>query len=119
MAKNTVCHIEWEVTDLARAQEFYQGLFDWKFQQFGDEMVVFGSGDVHIGGLMKSEKPSPGNSPSVWFEVDDIEAYCTKAISLGGTVKSGKSPVPNVGWSAIVGDFDGNNVGLVQFAASG
>ena len=116
MAKNTVCHIEWEVTDLARAQAFYQGMFDWKFQQFGDEMVVFGSGETHIGGLMKSENPTPGNSPSVWIEVDDVEAFCAKAASLGGTVKSGKSAVPNVGWSAIVGDLDGNNVGLVQFA---
>lgn len=115
MAKNTVCHIEWEVKDLTKAQAFYQGMFEWKFQAFGESMVTFGSGDQHIGGLMKSETPQPGSSPSVWIEVEDVEAMCARALSLGGTVLSEKSPVPHVGWSALVGDIDGNPIGMVQF----
>jgi predicted enzyme related to lactoylglutathione lyase len=119
MAKNTVCHIEWEVTDLDRAQSFFGGLFDWKFQSFGDTMVVFGTGEHHIGGLTKVETARPGYSPSVWIEVDDVEVYCAKARHLGGTVVSEKSPVPNVGWSATVADLDGNPVGLVEFEKRG
>jgi predicted enzyme related to lactoylglutathione lyase len=116
MAKNTVCHIEWEVSDLARAQAFYQGMFEWEFRAFGDSMVTFGTGDQHIGGLMKSDTPKPGNSPSVWIEVDDVEAMCLRATNLGGTVLVPKAPVEHVGWSALVADLDGNPVGMVQFA---
>ncbi len=81
-------------------------------------MVVFGIGDQHIGGLMKSDTPRPGSSPSVWIEVGDVEGMCLRAVSLGGTVLSEKSPVQHVGWSALVADQDGNPVGMVQFDRS-
>lgn len=117
MAKNTFCHVEFQSTDLERSQRFYSGLFDWTFRSFGDEMVVFGSGDTHLGGLTKAESVQPGASPSVWIEVDSIESYLAKARGLGGKVVSEKSPVPNVGWSAQVSDPDGNHVGLVEFTS--
>lgn len=115
MAKNQVCHIEWNVTDVERAQKFYEGMFDWKFQSFGDSMVVFGTGTEHIGGLSKADSVVPGNSPSVWLEVDDIDAYMSKATRFGGSSDNKKQPVPSVGWSGTVTDPDGNIVGLVQF----
>jgi predicted enzyme related to lactoylglutathione lyase len=118
MAKNQVCHIEWKVKDLGRAQEFYAGLFGWSFQQFGDEMVVFGVGNEHIGGLSKADNVEAGTSPSVWFEADDVSAYLAKAKELGGSVNAEKGPVPGVGWSAVATDPDGNHIGLVQFDRS-
>lgn len=117
MAKHTVCHIEFIVTDLARAQTFYGGLFDWTFRSFGDDMVVFGSGDQHIGGFSKSGEGQPGSTPSVWFEVEDIDAMVARATQLGGGVVAGKHEVPHVGWAAQVSDLDGNTVGMVQFSA--
>ncbi|MEA2554488.1 MAG: uncharacterized protein QOJ65_2664 [Fimbriimonadaceae bacterium] len=117
MAKNTFCHIEFQSTDLERSQKFYQGLFDWSFKDFGGGMVVFGQGDQHLGGLQKAESVAPGSSPSVWIEVDALEPYLEKAPKLGGQVASEKSPIPNVGWSAMVNDPDGNPVGLVQFSS--
>jgi predicted enzyme related to lactoylglutathione lyase len=115
MAKNQVCHIEWTVTDLVRAQRFYAAMFDWSFQEFGSDMVVFGAGTEHIGGLTKAETVSIGTSPSVWIETDDIDAQLEKALALGGVCASPKSPVPGVGWSAVAADPDGNPIGLVQF----
>ena len=117
MAKNTFCHIEFQCTDLKKAQAFYEGMFEWTFRSFGDEMVVFGSGDQHLGGLSKAASVSPGTSPSVWVEVDDLDAYMAKASKCGGSVVGEKHPVPNVGWSAQVADPDGNHVGMVQFDA--
>lgn len=117
MAKNTFCHVEFDVTDLERAKGFYGGLFEWSFREFGDEMVVFGDGTTHLGGLMKKDEVKHGLSPSVWIEVDRIETYLDKASAVGGSVVSGKSEVPHVGWSAVVSDPDGNHVGLVQFTA--
>lgn len=118
MAKNTFCHIEWEVTDIARARKFYEGLFDWQFEEFGP-MVIFGTGTQHLGGLSKVETVNPGSSPSAWIEADDLEAYCARAQELGGAVLSAKKELPTVGWSALIADPDGNHIGLVQFANRG
>ena len=115
MAKNSICHIEFESTDLSRSQAFFEAMFEWKFQSFGDSMVIFGLGDTHLGGLSKVETVRCGGSPSVWIEVDDLEAQMAKAPTVGGGVQSSKQPVPGVGWSAQINDPDGNFVGLVQF----
>jgi len=112
---NVLCHIEIEVTDLAKAQAFYQGLFGWRFSAFTEDMVVFGNEVEHIGGLMKKESVNAGTSPSLWFKVADIDASVAQAVALGGVVVSEKSELPQVGWSALVADLDGNGVGLVQY----
>lgn len=112
---NTICHVEIETTDMERAQTFYGGLFDWNFRAFTDDMVVFGTGDQHLGGFTKVEKVSAGSSPSIWIEVDDLEASLAKAESLGGRIISGKAPVPHVGWSGQVADLDGTSIGMVEF----
>ncbi len=112
---NVLCHIEIEVTDLEKAQSFYQGLFGWRFSAFTEDMVVFGNGDEHIGGLMKKESVNAGTSPSLWYKVADIDASLAKAIELGATVLAEKSELPQVGWSALVTDPDGNGVGFVQY----
>jgi uncharacterized protein len=116
MAKNTFCHIEFYVRDLAKAQQFYEGLFEWTFRSFGDEMVVFGIGDQHLGGLVKSDDICDCTKPSIWIEADLLETYMERAVKLGGKVLSGRSEVPSVGWSCALADPDGNPVGLVQFA---
>jgi predicted enzyme related to lactoylglutathione lyase len=112
-----ICHIEFEVLDLPRAQAFYAGMFGWQFRQFMDTMVVFGDGEKHIGGLTKVDSIAPGKSPSVWLEVASVEEALAKAKSLGGSVLGEKSEVPTVGFSGVVGDPDGNRVGVVEFAA--
>lgn len=113
---NTVCHIEIDVTNVQRSQAFYEGLFGWTFRAFTDSMVVFGAGDQHIGGLQRVDTVVPGATPSVWFQVADLDASVATVERQGGTVVSGRQDVPNVGWSAQVADLDGNRIGLVQFA---
>jgi predicted enzyme related to lactoylglutathione lyase len=79
-------------------------------------MRVFGLGDKHIGGLMLKPAVTPGTSPSLWFQVANLEEAMAKAEQLGGRVISGKSPVPRVGHSAQLADPDGNPVGIVEYA---
>ena len=112
---NTICHIEYFVTDLDKSQAFYGGLFGWNFRSFIEGMVVFGIGDQHIGGLMKTDKVEAGRSPAVWFKIEDIDSMIAKTVSLGGTTPNEKSLVPGVGWTITVRDPDGNDVGFVQF----
>lgn len=116
---NTTCHIELDTTDLARSQTFYAGIFDWTFRQFMETMIAFGSGDAHVGGLMLVDKVEPGKSPSIWIQVDDIDATLGSVKSQGGAVVTEKGPVPHVGWSAQFSDLDGNTVGIVQFENQG
>lgn len=116
---NTICHVEIETTDLARAQGFYGAMFDWNFRQFTDDMVVFGSGDQHLGGLMLVDEVGAGRSPSIWVEVEDVQASLDMATTIGGGVVSEKSPVPHVGWSGQISDLDGNTIGLVEFEKKG
>lgn len=116
MSKHTVCHIEFNSTDLERSQLFYSQIFEWKFASYGPEMVVFGTDEGHIGGFMKVEHVRTGDSPSVWFDVESIEAVLAQAVAAGGEVKSPKSEVPGVGWSGVFTDPDGNAVGVVQYA---
>lgn len=114
---NSICHIELEVTDLNRSRAFYEGLFGWKFADFAiPDMMIFGQGDTHLGGLMRVDEVHAGRSPSIWFRVEDLDGMVARAQELGGSVVSPRSPVPNVGWSACVGDPDGNPVGLVEYS---
>ncbi len=119
MAKHTICHIEFEVSDLERAQAFYSSVFEWKFRSFGDEMVVFGVGEDHIGGLIKREAPRLSPCSVVWFDVEDISSTLAAAVSSGGKSDGVKQPVPHVGWSGTFSDPDGNPVGIVQFDRNG
>lgn len=112
---NTLCHVEYEVTDLVRSQAFYQGLFGWDFRSFFDGMVVFGQGETHIGGLMKAETVTPGKSPALYFQVESLDGSLAKTTALGGSTPNERHPVPGVGWSVTVLDPDGNLVGLVQY----
>lgn len=115
---NTVCHIEYNTTDLDRAQGFYESLFGWSFQPFGDRMRTFSHDGQHVGALLKVETVMAGDSPSVWFDVADIDATLAQAESLGGRVTMPKDKVPNVGWCGVALDLDGNAIGLVQFESS-
>ena len=119
MNYNNLCHVEYLVRDLDRAQAFYQGLFGWDFAAFGDDMRVFGLQGTHIGGLAKRETVNAGDSPSLWFQVENLDAMMSRAVALGGQIASERSEVPSVGWSGVVTDPDGNAVGLVQYREEG
>jgi uncharacterized protein len=112
---NSLCHVEYFVADIPRAQAFYEALFGWTFRAFIPDMVVFGVGDEHIGGLMKKDVVNAGDSPSLWFRVASLEKAFDIALAHGGTTNREVSPVPGVGNSAVVKDPDGNAVGLVEY----
>ena len=82
-----------------------------------DTMVIFGIGEEHIGGLMKVDEVNSGKSPSIWFQVENLESMQSAATANGGSANADISPVPGVGHSTIVHDPDGNPIGLVQYDA--
>lgn len=114
MAKNTVCHVEWQVTSFDNAERFYGGLFGWKFTKWGEEYMLFEAESGPGGGFTVVKKIDAGQSPLVHIEVDEIEPYLSKATELGGKVAVPKTEIPQVGWFAVLNDIDGNVLGLYQ-----
>jgi len=114
MAKHSVCHFEWSSTDLERTQTFLQGLFGWEFQAWGGEYLLFNPPEGPGGGIMKVDEVTPGKSPSIYIEVDEIQPYLEKVKDLGGRVEVSKKEIPTIGWYAHLLDPDGNIIGLFQ-----
>ncbi len=116
MSFNTVCHIEWSVTDLERARNFYEGLFGWKCNTWKADpsYMLWCAGDSVGGGFQKVDKVTASMNPLVHILVEKIEDYLEKVIQLGGKVHTPKTEIPTIGWYAIIKDLDGNMIGLFQ-----
>lgn len=113
---NTVCHIEFQTTDLDRAEAFYKAVFEWEFRAFVPTMRVFGTGESHVGGLMLVDRVEPGRSPSVWLRVASLDETLAKVEACGGRRLGERQEVPGTGWSADFEDPEGNYVGIVEFS---
>jgi hypothetical protein len=113
MARHGICHVEWNVTDFERTTDFYGKLFGWTFQPFGEDYLLFKGPEGSIGGgFTRVAAASPGRSPVVYVEVDEVDSYLERTGQLGGGVITGKYEIPGVGWIAVLSDPDGNAVGL-------
>jgi uncharacterized protein len=115
----TVVHFEIPADDLARAKKFYETLFGWKIEGFGDEpqaeYYMIGTTDKEgkqsLGGGMMARK-TPQNTTTNYIGVPSIEAFAAKVESLGGRVVVPKTPVPNFGYFAVCLDTENNAFGL-------
>jgi len=101
---------EMMTTDLAASEKFYSELFGWRIE--GVEMGpgigtyrMIHMGSKQLGGFVPLEKEA--NLPSHWIAyvtVDDVDAACGRAESLGGTVSVPGTDIPNVGRFAVIRD---------------
>lgn len=114
---HSLCHVEIQVTDLAKGKAFYAAVFAWDWSEFiPGAMDAFSMSGQHIGGLMVCETVVPGDSPSLWFKVANVEETLAKVEQAGGKQRDPKGEVPHVGWSASFTDPDGTTIGIVQYA---
>jgi len=107
-------HFELQSHDVAKARKFYEELFGWKFQQFGEHqywLAMTGQGPGIDGGLM------PSNGLQNWvctMDVENLDVHIEKVSAAGGTIVVPKMPIPGVGWLAYAKDLDGNIFGMMQ-----
>jgi predicted enzyme related to lactoylglutathione lyase len=100
-----------------KAKNFYSQLFpNWHFEakppnQFWEVTNEDGSypHSVYLAMMKGSGTPS---TPTNYYEVDDIDAFIKKAVTLGGKITVPKTPVPGVGFYAGLLDVIGNNFGF-------
>lgn len=112
-----VVHFEIPVDDAERAQQFYESVFGWAVQGYGDMpywLVQAGPEDeVGADGALigRSEVHS---APVVIIGVDDLDDAMQRATEAGASVAHGKQAVPGMGWSSYLRDTEGNVIGLWQ-----
>jgi uncharacterized protein len=113
---NPFVHLELATPDLAKAKEFYGGLFGWEFKD----------NDMGPMGIYSTFQPSaaPGGgvysmpgAPPAWLAyigVDDIDAATDKAKELGAQVVRDVTEIPHVGWMSILIDPTGATIALFE-----
>ena len=112
---NPFVHVELMTSDVAKAKEFYAGLFDWQLEEIPEmEYTLIKVGEGTGGGMMKTVQP---DSPSYWMAyvmVDDAAASTEKARSLGATICKEVTEIPGVGWFSVLTDPTGATLALFQ-----
>jgi predicted enzyme related to lactoylglutathione lyase len=116
MAHGDIGWIEIPVTSVDSVRGFYAELFGWTYEEApgGVPYLTFSNGGAPIGGIDGTLDPKPGQDGiRIYVSVDDIEAACSKAPELGGSVEKAKSEIGgDMGFFAYLRDPEGNRIGL-------
>ncbi|KOV86333.1 VOC family protein [Nocardia sp. NRRL S-836] len=106
---NAFGYVQLATSDLARAQEFYGELFDWRLEQTGSDdrpYLEIRVGEGVAGGIM----PQAPHAPSAWVpyvQVADVAAVTEQARGLGATVAVGPLQLPDESWYSVLVDPTG------------
>lgn len=109
-------HFEHYVDDAQKTIDFYQKVFDWKLEKFGDMpywLVTSGpEGEPGIDGGISQSEPPNGQRVVNTIGVEDIDATVERAKEAGATVVAEKMPIVGMGWVAYLVDPSGIVFGL-------
>ena len=117
---NPVGWFEIYVDDMARAQRFYEAVFNVKLQALDSpviKMLAFPmKHDVpgSPGALVKmpgAGRPS-GNAVIIYFNCEDCAEEAARAAKNGGKIFKEKFSIGQYGFIALVNDTEGNMIGL-------
>ena len=121
----TIVHFEIPAENVEKLSKFYHELFGWKF--FHSPIPGMDYWLIHTvptdeqgmperpginGGMYVKENEM--QIPTNWISVEDIDAYSKKLVDLGGKIVVEKMEIPNVGWTAVGIDPEGNQVAMMQ-----
>ena len=122
---NSVVHFEVAADNPQRAKKFYGDVFEWTFNQMGDEygkyiMAMTTDSDENgpkkrgaiNGGIMP--KDATAKQTIITVAVTNLDETLEKVKRSGGKVISEKIEVPNVGMYARIEDTEGNVVSLME-----
>jgi predicted enzyme related to lactoylglutathione lyase len=125
MKTNSVSHFEIYGDDPDKLAHFYTSLFDWSIEpRPGMDYRLIRTVDtdangrpVQPGGINGGMLCVPGFRPGAWVNyvnVESVDASLARAQKLGAKVTKGKTPVPGMGWFAMMMDPQGNNFAIFQ-----
>jgi len=110
--------MQWQIVakDPEKVTKFYSALFGWKIDAtnaLGYRAVDTASGRGINGGVWPSP-PEGHNLVQLFVEVDDIDAFLSRAAALGASVIVPKSELPDGDVMAVVLDPAGLSFGLYR-----
>ncbi len=126
MKKNSVAHFEIYADDPDALGKFYTSLFDWMIEPMaGMDYRLIRTVDTDAkgmpsqagginGGMMKRPAGYEGRAWINYVNVESLDASVDRAQKLGAKVMKGKSPVPGMGWFAMLIDPQGNPFAMWQ-----
>jgi uncharacterized protein len=102
--------------DVARARQFYEKAFGWKFNAWGPPgFFTIDTGDQQhsdpCGALQQRHEIVPGekfNGLECTFAVDDLDTTAKAIVAAGGKIVMPKAEIPTVGWLIKIKDTEGN-----------
>ncbi len=116
-------HFEIHASDPPRVAAFYEQVFGWKIEQWGEVpywLVTTGDTQPGIdGGIVQRPGPPPAADAAVssfviTVDVSDLDATVATVTGADGSIALPKHAVPGVGWLAYFKDPDGNVFGAMQ-----
>jgi predicted enzyme related to lactoylglutathione lyase len=125
--EHTICHFEIPVDDLKRAETFYSELFGWKITPFAPDDIsmvhtvpIDEKGTPTVPGVngMLIKKRNPQHPFANYINVESVDEYLAKVVTLGGEMAMPKTPVPGMGYFAYFKDPEGNVLGLWELNPS-
>jgi len=113
---NKVIHFEIPSDNPEKTVAFFQDVFGWKFETYGNDYWMAITGDEKNpginGAIMKRSKPGEGVINSI--SVESIDDHLKKIEAAGGKKVVPKTAIPNFGWYAYFSDPDGTVHGIFQ-----
>ena len=107
-------HVEFASTDPIRTRKFLEDVFGWEFQAIpGLDYHVY-STPLGPGGAIMPPSPERPNGVLNYLLSEDLEADVRRIDAAGGTVRSARQLIPNVGWWALCEDPTGIVLALYQ-----
>lgn len=127
--KNAVSWFEIPATDLARAQKFYEAIFDISMiaMDFPNiKMRLFPLEDqIGVGGAVCDSggfhKPSATDGPLIYLNANpDVQNILDKVEAAGGKILVPKTEIsPEHGYMAVILDTEGNRIALHAIPVAG
>ena len=121
MSKNKVVHFEIPASDFKKAKAFYESVFDWKVDMWGEEGAMATTtkvdkeqNPVEPGGINGGFYKRSGKSdqPTIVVQTDSIDETIKSIEKAGGKITTPKHAIGDWGFMADFKDPDGNDMGL-------
>jgi hypothetical protein len=117
MHEGEIVHYEIPAKNPIKLRRFYSDVLGWKFKASmpGMKYMVISTNvasKLPSGGMYK--KSAPKQSPTAYVAVKNIDVSTKRLQKSGGKILVGKQAIPNMGWSVVARDPEGNMLGLFQ-----
>jgi len=123
---NKLTHFAIHIDDIERAKNFYDQVFEWGFNSYGQsdflQIKADKSENGELIGALQSRKYSPIPEKLIGFEctigVENLVEIVERVKSNGGQVLMPKTAIPYVGYIAKFMDTEGNLICGIQYDKS-